>query len=134
MEGKVNPATYAIQSWLGGPVKIGKADDIEKRRLDLQTGSPVPLRLMASTRDIEELSAHAHCADHRLWGEWFFPSRQLVEYVSQWSHVYAEIKAEAYSWDWHRRWWSDGDLRINTCILPDFNKDSILNNWPRQMR
>src|SRR5690606_24379418 len=60
------------------PVKIGVAEDIKKRMLALQTGSPQKLELKAafllSTRReaaYTEVVAHAHFSSARQHGEWF---------------------------------------------------------------
>lgn len=101
----MKPATYAIQSWLGGPVKVGKADDVESRLSELQTGSPLPLRIMASTRSISEPEAHKQCAGDRIWGEWFFPSASLATYVNQWECSYEPIShMDECDGKWSERW------------------------------
>jgi hypothetical protein len=74
---------YFIQAGGTGPIKIGKTGGDPMRRLsDLQTGSPVPLRLIGiiETREIasSERAFHRAFESDRLHGEWFRPSRELV--------------------------------------------------------
>ncbi|MFE4263438.1 GIY-YIG nuclease family protein [Streptomyces sp. NPDC056883] len=57
-----------------GPVKIGfTGDDATKRLRSLQTGSPVPLTVLAEFAGTKQLEAklHRHFAGRRLHGEWF---------------------------------------------------------------
>jgi len=75
--------TYLIQSVKGGPVKIGKSLDPEKRLASMQTGSPVELQLLAVIprdveRELHDRFSHAH--SH---GEWFAPTEDLVAFVDE---------------------------------------------------
>lgn len=56
-----------------GAVKIGSARDAEKRLRDLQCGSPIPLRILATVSGGLKVEAeyHRRFAAHRLHGEWF---------------------------------------------------------------
>jgi hypothetical protein len=56
-----------------GPVKIGQAQDVQKRLRDLQMGSPVVLKILAVTSggQSRETAYHFTFAGHRLHGEWF---------------------------------------------------------------
>lgn len=61
-----------------GHIKIGKADDVSERLLELQTGNPFRLRvllsvILASKRDAFSLESELHkmFEDYRLEGEWF---------------------------------------------------------------
>lgn len=70
---------YFIQAG-EGPVKIGWALDPKKRLAELQTGCPSELRLIGTwpgDRELEK-SAHQHFAEHRLRGEWFRPTRDVL--------------------------------------------------------
>lgn len=57
----------------GGPVKIGCASDPEARLLQLQTGSPYPLRLLGYVPGGEKLERELHkkYAHLHMQGEWF---------------------------------------------------------------
>lgn len=66
---------YAISSSeQPAPVKIGKSANVNKRLSQLQTASPVPLRVwwQRETPDPElEAKLHRHFAAQRISGEWF---------------------------------------------------------------
>lgn len=73
---KVNKTTniYFIQSVIGGPVKIGKAFDIESRLLQHQIGSPFILRVVKVIENVPhntEKELHKKYEKYRLHGEWF---------------------------------------------------------------
>ncbi|HEY6254511.1 MAG TPA: GIY-YIG nuclease family protein [Xanthobacteraceae bacterium] len=66
-----------------GPVKIGVTDDVEKRLIGMQTGNHqrlVVLRLFEGGA-AEERLLHERFADHRLDGEWFSFSKQMLSDV-----------------------------------------------------
>lgn len=66
-------ATYIIRAGLTGPVKIGKADDVERRRATLQTAHHeelVVLRVIDTAFDAEPVM-HKQFAHLRIRGEWF---------------------------------------------------------------
>jgi Meiotically up-regulated gene 113 len=65
--------TYLIQAGEGGDVKIGSTYQAPERRLRaLQTGSPVPLRLVKVLEGAHlEVQLHARYAPFRTRGEWF---------------------------------------------------------------
>lgn len=75
--------TYFIQGADGGPIKIGRARDPELRLQRLQCGSPIVLRLLASTSTITERGAHVRFADARLHGEWFEPTARLMAFITK---------------------------------------------------
>jgi hypothetical protein len=71
---------YFIQGVNGGPVKIGKTDDIDTRLRSLQRGSPVALEVIRQIDGgyVEEFWLHRHFAAQRLHGESFeFDDRML---------------------------------------------------------
>jgi len=80
---------YFVGGDVGG-VKIGTTRDIRKRLVDLQCGSPIPLRLLASCAggNSVELAYHRRFAAHRLHGEWFERHDELEAEI-------ARLKAEA---------------------------------------
>ena len=65
----VGLCTYFISN--GIYVKIGKTQDVAARLKSLQTGSPVPLRLLGYVSGDREQEFHHKYANHRLRGEWF---------------------------------------------------------------
>jgi hypothetical protein len=71
---------YAIA--LDGYVKFGKAGNVKKRLISLQSGSPFKLKLIAWANwpDSEETEIHAFLADSHVLGEWFnrTPKAELV--------------------------------------------------------
>lgn len=77
---------YFIQAGQDGPIKIGVSDSVFDRLKALQTGNPEPLRLIAAvigdTQD--ELALHRRFRRQRLIGEWFRPSKKLLEYANRW--------------------------------------------------
>ena len=76
--------TYVIAGGDTGLVKIGKSVDVQARLSSLQSGSPVPLRLLRVIRfDCEQLM-HRRFDHLRTRGEWFaFDERMLTEDFSQ---------------------------------------------------
>lgn len=74
---------YFIQAGDGGPIKIGVTNDAAKRLRGLQTGCPVPVRLLATQPgDVQrEAELHSVFDAHRQHGEWFFPASELLDYV-----------------------------------------------------
>ena len=76
-------AVYFVQSEDGGPIKIGRADDVAHRLQQLQTSRPDKLVLLAAapgTFDDERKIQEAF-AQHRVKGEWFSPVMGLLELV-----------------------------------------------------
>lgn len=64
---------YFIQAGEGGPIKIGLADDVAARLMELQVGNHeclTVLRTVDGNRSVERWF-HRHFADKRLRGEWF---------------------------------------------------------------
>jgi hypothetical protein len=74
---------YFVQSVHGGPIKIGRAEDVFARLRELQTGSPVRLLLVATTHGnaLEETALHQAFVMHHLHGEWFAPAPQLLAHI-----------------------------------------------------
>lgn len=70
---------YLMQVGTTGPVKIGIAVDVEKRRRQVQTGNPEPVRIVASlphASDMEKV-LHRRFARYRMQGEWFQPAPEI---------------------------------------------------------
>ncbi len=71
---------YFVQSEHGGPVKIGRADDLAKRLVTLQTARPDKLVVIAAAPGSvqQERDIHQRFAAAREKGEWFSPTPQLL--------------------------------------------------------
>lgn len=72
---------YFIQADVGGPVKIGWTVDPENRLDALQCGHPYTLKVRSlhlADRGLEG-RLHKQFAAHRLRGEWFEPTPEMVE-------------------------------------------------------
>ena len=74
---------YFIQQGIDGPIKIGTTDNVNKRLLSLQTGSPHKLRLIGTMDGDEEKEKQLHnfFSAYRLSGEWFSPDRTMFDYI-----------------------------------------------------
>lgn len=73
---------YFIQGEQGGPIKIGYTSGDARGRLgELQTGSPILLRLLSTVEGgrLEEARLHHRFGAVRLHGEWFRPVPALIE-------------------------------------------------------
>lgn len=78
-------ATYIIRAGLAGPVKIGKADDVNQRLRELQTGNHERLsvlRVIDTPFDAEPLF-HLKFARNRLHGEWFEFEAAMLTFVPE---------------------------------------------------
>ncbi|WP_435191318.1 GIY-YIG nuclease family protein [Streptomyces sp. bgisy126] len=75
---------YLIGSPESPLVKIGWSDNPERRLRHLQTGSPVPLQLLALFEGgaVMEAALHRRFADKRRHGEWFDLGSDPVTVVS----------------------------------------------------
>lgn len=83
---------YFVQQDETGPIKIGCTTNVDKRLAQLQIGSAVPLRLLGvmTGHHAQEASLHEQFAKDRLEGEWFSPSRELLEYIERWARIHAD--------------------------------------------
>ncbi len=81
------PAVYFIQQGLTGPIKIGyTAQSIGCRLRTLQIANPDRLRLVGFIvgADVDrEAQEHHKFREFRIGGEWFFPARELTEYIKR---------------------------------------------------
>lgn len=71
---------YLARAGEDGPVKIGYADDPQRRLVDLQVGNHLRLSLLRLFEggETEERILHIRFADLRLRGEWFSFSRAML--------------------------------------------------------
>ena len=86
----MKPASYLyfIQSGDNGPVKIGKADNVQYRMISLQTGNPERLHLLATfpmEDGLSEEKIHALLEGYRIRGEWYEPriARDTIRLLSR---------------------------------------------------
>ena len=74
---------YFIQAGDGGPIKIGFAKDVKRRLTKMQADNHERLRLrvvLEGDRE-EETRLHRQFYRCRLFGEWFHPSTNLLQYI-----------------------------------------------------
>jgi hypothetical protein len=66
-----------------GHVKIGRSTDVQGRLASMQTGSPMPLKILAVVDGGRwlEREYHAYFKDHRLHGEWFTICEAMVDEI-----------------------------------------------------
>lgn len=76
---------YFIQGIDGGRIKIGWAKRPGVRLRELQTGSPVALRIVAAMPGDRsaERDQHKKWEQHRAYGEWFYPAPQLLDFINE---------------------------------------------------
>ena len=80
---------YFIQDEANDAVKIGKANDCQKRLIDLQVGNPTALKLVgyveceASAVASVEGMIHGRFEPHWLSGEWFRFHEEIHSYVRE---------------------------------------------------
>lgn len=80
---------YIIKNPLNDTVKIGVAQDVQKRLQQLQTGAGVELELLyqsvvCSNAYSIESDVHSHFADYRTFGEWYkVPVDEAIDYLEQ---------------------------------------------------
>lgn len=74
-----------------GPVKIGHSRNIAKRIESLQTGNPLPIRLLAKVPRTDaaklERGLHGMLAADRLEGEWFRYSENVANVITVYRHA-----------------------------------------------
>ena len=80
---------YIIKNPLNDTVKIGVAQDVQKRLQQLQTGAGVELELLyqsvvCSNAYSIESDVHSHFADYRTFGEWYkVPVDEAIDYLER---------------------------------------------------
>lgn len=75
---------YFVQDkYSGGPIKIGYSVNPKNRLIALQTAYPYELALIGSIEGslADEAEWHDVLGYHRLSGEWFAPSKRVIEKI-----------------------------------------------------
>lgn len=73
--------TYFIRSEAGGPIKIGKAVNVQKRLSSLQTSHSQKLYVLAEIEVDRESELHERFAELRTKGEWFRAEKPLLDFL-----------------------------------------------------
>lgn len=102
---------YFIQEQPEGRIKIGKSRNPKKRLMNLQTGNPDPLEVIACLPGgrVEETLLHQKLDRYRCTrGEWFHPTKGLLGYI--------RVMESALNGD--SSWLGDRELAIyNACLM-----------------
>ena len=76
---------YFLQGGDGGLIKIGKADNVERRIGEIQRMSPIPLNILCTIKckDANNLehSLHNRFMKYRRHGEWFEPTKAIYDFI-----------------------------------------------------
>lgn len=120
--------TYFAQGVDGGPIKIGRTlGNPSVRVAELQTGSPVPLRLVGILSGVRhEAAFHARFAGERLHGEWFMPSQVLLDAIADAMEQQRDVPVVAEFRN-ARFWEAVGALRAALAAL---NDEERVRAWP----
>lgn len=79
------PVVYFIRQGTDGPIKIGfTSGGIDVRLAALQAGNPYTLRVLRTIPggQIEEQELHERFKAHRLQGEWFESTPELLAFIA----------------------------------------------------
>ncbi len=76
---------YFIQSGYGGPIKIGKTNDVWRRLGDIQTHNPEKLTILGVLDETPGMEMHLHVLfrDLRIRGEWYKPRHRLRKWIAR---------------------------------------------------
>lgn len=90
---------YFIQAGERGPIKIGYADDVAKRKAKMQADNHEPLLLLGViTGDAKtESDFHQRFATARIRGEWFTPTAELVAFTATLSELPSQPRKNPFS-------------------------------------
>jgi hypothetical protein len=82
----INPNNhlYFIQAE-NGAIKIGISKKVKKRLRDLQTASPLKLKIIKIMKGKAHLEGELHKQfhDYNIHGEWFNPAQELLYYINR---------------------------------------------------
>jgi len=118
--------TYIIRAGLTGPVKIGRADDVEARRRDLQTAHHETLhvlRVLDTPFDAEPI-LHAKFAALRIRGEWFEFDQEMLSFVPETPVDLETVEPVGTTWPELLAPWSDVDIARRIGCSP-----AIVKHW-----
>ncbi len=76
---------YFIQMSIGGPIKIGWAENIFSRVKELQVGCPHELVVLSKVSSVTracESQLHRQFRHLHFRGEWFLPAKELLQFIS----------------------------------------------------
>ena len=81
--GERNGLVYFVEAGLGGPVKIGWTQDVERRIAELQTANAHRLNLLGTVVGTmeDEAATHARFSHLRLEAEWFTNSPEIHQFL-----------------------------------------------------
>lgn len=74
---------FAQMGGADGPIKIGQAFKPDSRIAGLQTGSPHPITLLGAVLEFSERELHERFKALEISGEWFSPSKELLEFIKK---------------------------------------------------
>lgn len=113
---------YFVQVAGDGPIKIGWTADPQQRLIHLQIACPYSLILLGTIEGNEkhERLWHRVFAQHRLRGEWFMPSTELMGYIEL---ALERITPNEFLYRNPRiaRWLEAEDLRLDRVFDPCFS-------------
>ncbi|WP_373886334.1 GIY-YIG nuclease family protein [Sphingobium sp. CFD-2] len=74
---------YFIQRGEDGPIKIGFTRNLKRRLGDFAVSIPEPVHLRLAIRGSRDVERHYHAtfAAHRIMGEWFKPSKEILDAI-----------------------------------------------------
>ena len=81
---KKQSLVYFIQEGSNGAIKIGYSNQgVEKRLIELQVGNPRKLYVLRTIEGDKKLEHELHLffAKYKLIGEWFYPSKELFDFI-----------------------------------------------------
>lgn len=79
-----DPYTYFLQAGADGPIKIGSTRNLPVRLRTLCAMSPAPLQLLGVMKgEHAEERCHIQLGVFRLHGEWFTPSRVVLDFIRE---------------------------------------------------
>lgn len=117
-------SVYFIQDVEQGYIKIGQSDDPKKRLKQLQTANPNELKLLwiDIAGDLAEEKMHKMFCEHRLVGEWFYPAKEIFEFIRQ---LYNDLSVMCNNMDISIEEWGCGSVAIsaNNDITVEFSQD-----------
>lgn len=79
----MNSVIYFARSGSEGPIKIGRTQNLKKRIETLQTYSPHDIQLLGTAVGgiLKEKETHRLFSNSRIRGEWFLPTKDLLQFI-----------------------------------------------------